>query len=730
PHIEWRTGNGEIEVTEGFFSKAEVIDGKLTLSGQAGPHLITLQISISDGDRVHIKVSDSVAGTDVQLGQLMSQFYFTPGGKAFGYTMPLDFAWLPNLHDDVKHVCGDHFFRSPAAIVVSEGVYAALIPDLDALAKQRIVPHALDLRVDGTPAEAPRLSYGLCTWHADGHVFNKHEAEETAPVSEGELAYEFDLFFGPTEGMEGIVQRVTTYLWERYGRRFMADIRPQIMPFEEYGRRYAYPNELKKTVAMTTINGKQCAGINNPRRRGSNFHAWENDLHVGFGIRHYGEKWGSEELRQIGDGILQLSLAAPSNKGAFACVYNWETGKYEGSFFETARSIDPMDGYDSAAMSVSAWWRLYWYEHYGQDPEILSSVVEYSRFLTDVQLPSGAIPTYFFSDLKPARQLLESATTAISGATLAKTAAFTGDPKFVKAALKAGEYLLKEILPKTLFQDFEAFYSCSPKPLHWIDRWTGIPPVNNLAIQWAADHFLSLYQLTNESHWLEKGEYTLGLLSLFQQVWTPPHFEAYLFGGFGVMNTDSEWNDGRQARFVSTYADYYRATGKLEYLERSIASCRAAFALMDIEENHRNNINQIVMAKGPGEGYALENVGHAGEGSIRGGGWSGYNWSAGGALAAGAYLERYFGNVWVDTETKTVVPIDGVRAELIAWEQNQVKLIVKSALDTLPCPYTEQRNILIKFGNMPTGHFDINVNGEAIANLSSEQLRGGITICI
>ena len=31
------------------------------------------------------------------------------------------------------------------------------------------------------------------------------------------------------------------------------------------------------------------------------------------------------------------------------------------------------------------------------------------------------------------------------------------------------------------FYDFETFYSCSPKPLTWIDPVSGQPPQNNLA---------------------------------------------------------------------------------------------------------------------------------------------------------------------------------------------------------------------------------------------------------
>ena len=50
------------------------------------------------------------------------------------------------------------------------------------------------------------------------------------------------------------------------------------------------------------------------------------------------------------------------------------------------------------------------------------------------------------------------------------------------------------------------------------------------------------------------------------------------------------------------------------------------------------------------------------------GGDTGFNWSAGGALAASAYLEKHFGSVWVDGQLKRAVPIDGVKAEILSWD--------------------------------------------------------------
>ena len=71
--------------------------------------------------------------------------------------------------------------------------------------------------------------------------------------------------------------------------------------------------------------------------------------------------------------------------------------------------------------------------------------------------------------------------------------------------MKAGEFMKREIVPRTRFQDFELFYSCAPRPLYWVDPLNGIPPVNTLAVQWATDHFLALFRLTEDRQWLNQG---------------------------------------------------------------------------------------------------------------------------------------------------------------------------------------------------------------------------------
>ena len=753
PAVEWREG-ARTSTQAGFYQQARVENNELVLTGHlAHTHhpdpaqVITNRIALTDSS-IRVTVSDEITptSTEIALGKLMTCLYFLPDGKGSPVSAyrrlptapPLDFAWIPALHWGHDDVVGDHVFRSPAAIVQLDGIYAALVPDLDLLAQARpVIRHALDLRAagayhpreDGSSICCTRLFYGFCTWRINYHTYYRHDPEDMQTLRPSTLSYGFDLFIGQADGPGEVTQRVDKYLWTRYGQAYFAQPQPQVLPFEEYGRKYAYVGELPETIRGVTIDGKRCAGIDNPDRRGANFHAWENDLVVAFGIRHYADKWSDPELRSIADGIRQLILSAPVKDGAFPCIYNFGEGRYEGSLYWTAAPADAFDGFDTAAMGVTARWMLYWHEHFGDKPELLARPAAYARFLAAQQLPSGAIPTYFYADLTPAKPLLESATTAISGAVLALVASIEGDEALRHAALAAGRFVDEQVLPNREFYDFETFYSCGIRPVGWVDPVSALAPQNSLCIQWTCDQMLALYELTGEAHWLERGEYALSILSLYQQVWSPPYYLGHLFGGFASQNTDGEWNDGRQARFVHTYADYYAATGNLEYLERAVAACRASFALMDIAENHANAINFTVKREPDGRriGRAPENVFHAGPGDAIGG-WSGFNWSAGGGLTASAYLERLFGSIWIDGRTRTATPIDGLKASVVAWEGSGISIEVASALSDLPSAYSGERVAVLRFGNLQDGPYSVTVNGEAPQDTVAERLRSGISI--
>ena len=200
PRIEWKS-SGEVHTADAFFSRAtKREDGRtLVLSGQAAGHEIEETITIAAPHRIHVTVRDR-ADAQIDLGQLMSHFCLIPNGRAEGYSLPLEFAWLPVLDGESDHYCSDHFFRSPSAIAMSHGAYAALVPDLDLLAIHRPIPHSLDLRVVGVAGQVPRLSYGISTSVMVEHTFSQHAVGQTKTLKGSEIAYGFDIFLGEPAG--------------------------------------------------------------------------------------------------------------------------------------------------------------------------------------------------------------------------------------------------------------------------------------------------------------------------------------------------------------------------------------------------------------------------------------------------------------------------------------------------------------------------------------------------
>ena len=687
---EWIDKNNFCHTEKPMFS----VNKSDTMHARMDAFDIIQKFTVISENRIRADIKCKVKDSEILLSKIMSGIYFFPKKKIMRAYDCLDFAWTPSLHHTQEDVCGHHFFRSPVVCVASKGYYLAIVPSLNEFQKDNNLPFALDLRSLDSTIEGPRLSYGVCTWEPVPHVYTVH-SHKKGVIPPVEFSFSYDILLGDYQALPEVLKIVQNFLWNKYGNRWFADIRPQVMPFEDYGRKYTYIYELQDSLKKRVINGKNCAGINNISRRGSNFHAWENDLLMAYGMKYYSIKWKDSSLEEIAEGIRNLFLSAPQSHGAFPCIYNFETDCYEGSLFWTARAIDPIKGFDSAAMSVTVWWAMLWCEDLDDCPEMMSKVERYLNFLSSKQETNGAIPTYFDSDLTPAEQLRFSATTGLNGAVLAKGARLTGNAEWKDVALEAGRFIKNTIIPSLDFSDFEAYYSCSPKPLYFMDNETGIKPHCNLSIQWCCDLMLELYRLTGDKNWLDDGEYLLNIMCLYQQIWDPPFYPEYLYGGFGVMNTDGEWNDGRQSRFVVTLVEYFEETKNLQYLKRAVAACRASFALMDIPENHDGNINQLVLgkqfAKGdagcgkavPGVGYAPENIHHPGFESTKAPNqytcWTGLGWSSGGALSGSAYLDCHIGSAYLDIDELEVIGIDGLQGEFTGSTEVFISSAVKAS---------------------------------------------------
>ena len=663
--------------------------------------------------------------------------------------------WMPNLHrgtcldtqqqgtscwygNDTTTLTTEHFFRSPVVIGVHSGDGFAVLPDITALAEQQrsqpacsntqcadfdpdgsLIPQALDLHAgvlqEGGNAvplgSLPMVAkHGVSSSHRVHHEYGMRDQTFGINLTLRTLASQplfrtSLLIWGGGATPQAVLTNVTAHLWTTHGHRYVArNPRPQIMPFDEYPRRFSYnevlfdsqlsaPPKPGTTAAKATsavVDGHQVWGIANMGRDGANFHGWENDVCNSFGIAYYGAKWGNSTLANVSAGMVRLSTLAPiSATGTFPSIYNFVTGKWEGTIpfaNPSGAGKAPTAGWgkdvfdakvmaDNAGMGVTAWWQLYHLQHLADTlPASLSSALQekvsaYAQFVQKVMLPNGAVPSFFHSDgsvfdcgARADEGGCISATSAISGAVLAKMA--LTNQSLTESALRCGEFSLKTIIPTLAFYDFETFFSCNNKPVNWTDTLNGIKPINTLSVGWTADQMLAMYVLTQNKTYLAHGELVLAVLNLFQQVWSPPRYEqryGYLFGGLGAGNTDGEWSD-REHRAVPTLADYFSVTGKLEYLERAVAAARAGFGLMHMPPNHEFNITRqpdgLEVPRG-NVGYSPENILHGGEWD----GFSGFNWGGGGAATAAAYLELRFGGALVSVANGVDKPNIMGRAE-------------------------------------------------------------------
>lgn len=141
------------------------------------------------------------------------------------------------------------------------------------------------------------------------------------------------LIFGGGATPQRVLANITAHLWTLYGHHYlMRSSRPQIMPFDDYPKRFSYnevlfdpefssPPKSGTTAAKAThalVDGQDIWGIANMGRDGANFHGWENDVCNSFGIAYYGAKWRNSTLVNVSTGMVRLSTLAPlSNTGTF-----------------------------------------------------------------------------------------------------------------------------------------------------------------------------------------------------------------------------------------------------------------------------------------------------------------------------------------------------------------------------------------------------------------------------
>jgi hypothetical protein len=701
-------------------SLAEGLTEEHRLVSGGGPpgHSISIRATQRRDPRwIDFTVEDRLT-QDLKLHSIFADFRFSPLGKG----EDPGFVFSPTLRPEDDQVIGQHVFRSPALMIQKGAVFCALVPDLDILDKEwRTLPGCLDMDFLGDAS--PRLTYGLCPHQVEGHIFYRSDPSMTVELKAGEvLRFGFSLFCdGHTSTAEG-VRAVVGSMWDKYGHRYYAeDVRPQVIPFDRYAE-YGYEFQKDYIWREFELDGEPCGGSVTGVLGNADsiwFQAWFNNLRTAYGMYLFGLDSRSDRVRSMDLCSLarltrNLALNAPQNKGIFPTLYNTKTGEWVGYYGAGVGK----EHYHTLDCSWTGYWLLRWHQDLEPDPRTIPFCERYAEFLISNQLDSGCIPSWFKMDtLEPIETFRDlNAETTCSALFLAELYRVTNEEKYLDAAKKAADFIIREVIPENKWFDYETYFSCSRKPLDFYDNHTHQWPQNNLSIHWAAEMFKTLYLATREKSYLDLGVRMLDYLSLYQQVWCPSFLSIYGFGGFGVQNTDAEWHDARQAVFATTYLDYYELTGNPEYFERGVAAIRASFACMYIPENRE--ICPKVYRREP-TGYSDENYGHGGQDAPAGP--TTFDWGTGSGLAAAAYARHRFGDVFLDLDRKQAFGIDGVIVKGCDVGPDSAALDLVTQVSGLD-------ETLLRAAGGARGSYRLSVNDEERGVFAPEELRAGVVV--
>jgi hypothetical protein len=419
----------------------------------------------------------------------------------------------------------------------------------------------------------------------------------------------------------------------------------------------------------------------------------------------HARRTGDDELLRMTQQTLELALKAPGVDGAFKCIavvanrdkaVLWAAGDGSGSSMQ-----EGFLGYD---MSWTAYWLLRWREAKLPDSDaVLSRCRALAEFFAKRQSQDGMLPTRFSED----GTVIEDQSRTVKAETgpivlfLLELYAQDADPRWLAAAKRGLAFLEKDVIGRRQWYDFETFWSCSPRKPE-LDERTRQWPANDLALGQTVAAYLTAFRITGDHSYLDRGERLLDYLLLYQQCWTNPAVgglkdPTMLLGGFTTQNSDAEWSDARQSQFGNTLLDYYRAVGKVEYLERGIAALRSQFPVS------------------PSENWA-----HSGYGPKSG--ISSFHWGTGSGMAGIEIEEDYLRDAVVDVAAGRGVGVNGLNVTECTVEGGDIRLKFSS-------PFPWRRSPIFAFLQCkPQQSYKLYANGKESGVWRGEDLEKGIKL--
>jgi len=629
----------------------------------------------------------------------------------FRFSREPDWSFAPSVGGFIP----DAQYKAPLILVQSDRAAFGIVPDLAGLDRQTLgrCNHALDLDVPGGPVLSVGFAPARLAYHS---VYAADEARSWTAQAPLENAY-YLLVTATAPPGEAYREAVRLH-WRRFGRAGQSRAAAQQVATDPHYAGLALWDDWRRTVwqvqsrsewlAFGLPDGSTGGGVAT-RRWGPGpsvyLSAWFNTLRTSYGMALYARRAGDGALLEMARETLNLALGARGRDGAFKCIA--VPGGRDGTIVWAAgdgRGDGTEEGFLGYDMSWTAYWLLKWREAGLPGGEaVLPRCRALARFLADRQAQDGQLPTRFREDGSVIRDLSDTvkAETGPVALFLLELYSQDPDPRWLAAARRGLDFLGKNVIAGRQWYDFETFWSCSPrKPA--LDPRTRQWPANDLALGQSVAAFLAAFRATGDRAYLERGERLLDYLLLYQQCWTNPVLEGLtgpvmLLGGFTTQNSDAEWSDARESQFGNLLLDYYRATGKAEYLERGVAAIRAQFPIS------------------PSENWAHEGYG-------RKAGVSSFHWGTGSGMAGIEIEEDYLRDAIVDVASGAAVGVNGIDVTGCAVRDREISLRAAS-------PFAWRRDAVLVFRHAePAQLYRVIVNGADLGVRTGADLEKGVAM--
>jgi len=665
-----------------------------------GPHRVTRSIRLAEsGTWLRVETRLEPQGR-MELHSLADRFRFE--GQP-------DWSYSPS----VGGFNPDAQYKAPLILTQQRGRAFGVVPDLAVLTKELIqrCPHALDLDV---PA-GPLLSVGFIPTRMHFHSVYTQDLDRAWAVEQPVVNSYYLLVTGDAAPGEAFRQAVRLH-WAKFGRPLQAAAAAQQVgtdaAYTSLGlwdgwRNRVWEQESRAQWLKVPLQAGGTGGAVRTLRWGQPrpsvyLSSWFNSARTAVGMALYARRQKLGELLELATGTIRLALAAPGPDGAFKCIavpgadgqVVWAAGDGAGESVKT--------GYLGFDMSWTGYWMLKWRAAgLPLADEILPRCRRLADFFLARQRSDGMIPTRFDEAGVAQAELSQMLMAETGPVALFLLELYEADrnPRYLQAALRALEFLDRQVVPQRKWYDYETFFSCSPRALS-LDERTQQWPANNLALIPTVGAYLMAHRATGKKAFLAQGEALLDYLLLYQQAWTNPVLEnlsgpSMLLGGFTTQNSDAEWSDARQSQAGIVLLEYYRATGKAEYLERGVAALRSQFPIS------------------PSENWA-----HRGYGKKAG--VSSFHWGTGSGMAGIELEEEFLHDVVVDVPSGRAVGVNGIDVKASRRLADGMEL-------TYTSPFAWARQPVVVFhGGEPGRRYRVIVNGKELGVFAGKELAAGI----